>query len=71
MNAYFLPVGEVGGLLVFPYGGRDFTSAVVLYLKTDSGFTALQKASDYPARRAWEIEHTGALRDYIQKVLSK
>jgi hypothetical protein len=71
MRAYFLPIADLGGLLVFPFGDRDFTSAVVLYLKTDSEFVALHAASDYPARRAWEVSHTDRLRKYIQEALSK
>jgi hypothetical protein len=71
MRAYFLPIGDLGGLLVFPFGDRDFISAVVLYLKTDSEFVALRGASDYPARRAWELQRTDRIRKQIQDALSK
>ena len=71
MGAYFLPIGDSGGLLVYPCGAGDFISAVVLYLKTDPEFVALRGASDYPARRAWELQRTNALRKQIQDALSK
>ena len=71
MRAYFLPIGDFGGLLVYPYGAGGFIAAVVLYLKTDPEFVALLGASDYPARRAWELQRTNAVRKQIQDALSK
>ena len=51
---YFLHIGEAGGVLVFPYGDRDFISAVALYLKTDESFISLKSQNDLTARRAWD-----------------
>jgi hypothetical protein len=70
-RSYFIPIADLGGVLVFPLGDKDFVSAVALYLKTDSGFIALRGSSDYPARRAWELQRTKAIRKHIQQVLSK
>lgn len=68
---YFLAIGEVGGLLVFPYGDGSFISAVALYLKTDDGFVPLQKRTDYAARSAWEIRRTDELRQEIEASFAK
>lgn len=70
-RAYFLPIGDFGGLLVFPFGNGKSISDLVLYLKADSEFVPLRGASDYPARRAWEVRLTERLRKQIQAALSK
>jgi len=70
-RSYFIPIADLGGVLVFPLGDKDFVSAVALYLKTDSDFVALRSSSDYPARRAWELQRTETIRKHIQEVLSK
>jgi len=70
-RSYFIPIANLGGILVFPYGNDDRIASVTLYLKTDSRFTALRSSADYPARRAWDLQHTEAVRKHIQEVLSK
>jgi hypothetical protein len=64
-RSYFLPVGNIGGLLVFPLGGRDYVSAVAFYLKTDGDFRPLRKMGDLKARRAWDDKKLGELKAAI------
>jgi hypothetical protein len=70
-RSYFIPIADLGGLLVFPLGRDDYVSSVTLYLKTDAGFIALRSSADYPARRAWDLRHTEVVRKHIQGVLGK
>lgn len=71
MRSYFLPIANCGGILVFTFGDGNFIASVTLYLKTDSGFTPLRSSADYPARHAWDLQHTEIVRKYIQEVLNK
>ena len=71
MRSYFIPIADLGGVLVYPCGDQDFISAVVLFLKTDADFIVLRTASDYPARRTWDLRRTEAMRKHIQAVLRK
>jgi hypothetical protein len=71
MRSYFLPISNFGGILVYTSGDGDFIASVTLYLKTDSGFTALRSSADYPARHTWDLQHTEVVRKHIQKVISK
>lgn len=63
--SYFLGVGDIGGVLVFPYGAHDSVSAAALYLKVDSAFVPLRSRAVYARRRRWELERMEALRRYI------
>lgn len=70
-RSYFIPIADLGGILVFPLGDRNFVSAIALYLKTDSAFIALHNSSDYLVRRAWELKRTEAIQKHIKEILSK
>lgn len=70
-RSYFLPIANLGGLLVFPLGDKDYVSALVIYLKTDAEFVALRTSADYLARRAWEVARTEALKKHIEQVLHR
>lgn len=68
-NKYFLPIGDVGGVLVFPFGDRDLISTVALYLKTDGAFQPLKKPSDFMARREWELKKIDELKSIIRSAM--
>tara|TARA_R110002167_G_scaffold195709_2_gene398469 strand:+ start:1086 stop:1676 length:591 start_codon:yes stop_codon:yes gene_type:complete len=67
LKMYFLPIGNVGGVLVFPYGDRDFVSAVALYLKTDETFQPLRKQDSLEARQEWDHRRLAELKAVILK----
>jgi hypothetical protein len=70
LQSYFIPIEDLGGILVWPYGHNDYVSEVVLYLKTDASFVPLRCVADYRPRRKWEIQRTGALQRRIREVLN-
>lgn len=51
---YFLRIGDIGGILVFPYGDQDYVSAVAIYLKADDSFIPLKAENNIADRRKWD-----------------
>jgi len=66
---YFLPIGDIGGVLVFPYGDRDFISAVALYLKINDTFHPLKNRTDLKARREWDRKRFAQLETAILETI--